>query len=129
MGKRAKDAEDEDKPRVAISMIYATKGLEWPIVSIPGAYNGSIPNQHADDAYEERRIFYVGTTRAKALLYVSYPEASSRRESAELSKFLTSPSLRMLFAAKAPSIVQEHERRGGHCSSPDLRPKSALFPS
>lgn len=102
--KRAKDAEGEDKPRVTISTIHAAKGLEWPVVFIPGAYDGSIPNLRSEDGDEERRLLYVGMTRAKALLYVSYPLKDSRREETGLSKFLTPSALQLFFRLKGPSF-------------------------
>lgn len=105
--KRAKDAEGEDKPRVTISTIHAAKGLEWPVVFIPGAYDGSIPNGRADDTDEERRLLYVGMTRAKALLYVSFPLVDSRRESTRPSNFLTPTSLLLHFGQKGPSFSKQ----------------------
>src|SRR6266516_745525 len=66
--------EDEAcQAQVTISTIHAAKGLEWPVVFIPAAYNGSIPHSRADDVDEERRLLYVAMTRAKALLYICYP--------------------------------------------------------
>lgn len=106
--KRAKDAEGEDKPRVTISTIHAAKGLEWPVVFIPGAYDGSIPNGRADDTDEERRLLYVGMTRAKALLYVSFPLVDSRREPTRPSNFLTPTSLLLHFGHKGPSFSKQN---------------------
>ncbi|KFY35405.1 hypothetical protein V494_05947 [Pseudogymnoascus sp. VKM F-4513 (FW-928)] len=106
--KRAKDAEGEDKPRVTISTIHAAKGLEWPVVFIPGAYDGSIPNGRADDTDEERRLLYVGMTRAKALLYVSHPLVDSRREPTRPSNFLTPTSLLLHFGQKGPSFGRQN---------------------
>jgi DNA helicase-2/ATP-dependent DNA helicase PcrA len=106
--KRAKDAEGEDKPRVTISTIHAAKGLEWPVVFIPGAYDGSIPNGRADDTDEERRLLYVGMTRAKALLYVSYPLVDSRREATNPSNFLSPTSLLLHFGKKGPSFGRQN---------------------
>ncbi|KFY22313.1 hypothetical protein V493_06677 [Pseudogymnoascus sp. VKM F-4281 (FW-2241)] len=106
--KRAKDAEGEDKPRVTISTIHAAKGLEWPVVFIPGAYDGSIPNGRADDTDEERRLLYVGMTRAKALLYLSYPLVDSRREPTRPSNFLAPTSLLVHFGKKGPSFSKQN---------------------
>ena len=60
--------------QVTISTMHASKGLEWPVVFIPAAYDGSIPHSRAEDHDEERRLLYVAMTRAQALLYISYPE-------------------------------------------------------
>ena len=65
--------------RVTISTIHAAKGLEWPVVFIPSAYEGSIPHSRAEDTDEERRLLYVAMTRAQAMLYISYPVKNSQR--------------------------------------------------
>lgn len=65
--------------RVTISTIHAAKGLEWPVVFIPSAYEGSIPHSRAEDTNEERRLLYVAMTRAQALLYMSCPMKNSQR--------------------------------------------------
>jgi len=72
------DEEDEPRPKVTISTIHAAKGLEWPVVFIPAAYEGSIPHSRAEDTDEERRLLYVAMTRAKALLYISCPMKNSQ---------------------------------------------------
>lgn len=78
-------------PMVTISTIHAAKGLEWPIVFIPAAYNGSIPHMRSEDADEERRLLYVAITRAKALMYISCPLLSTSyggQSEVQLSSFL-----------------------------------------
>lgn len=65
--------------QVTISTIHAAKGLEWPVVFIPSAYEGSIPHSRAEDTDEERRLLYVAMTRAQALLYISCPLNNSHR--------------------------------------------------
>jgi DNA helicase-2/ATP-dependent DNA helicase PcrA len=66
-------------PQVTISTIHAAKGLEWPVVFIPSAYEGSIPHSRAEDTDEERRLLYVAMTRAQALLYLSWPMRNSQK--------------------------------------------------
>lgn len=65
--------------QVTISTIHAAKGLEWPVVFIPSAYDGSIPHSRAEDTDEERRLLYVAMTRAQALLYLSCPARNSQK--------------------------------------------------
>lgn len=66
-----------DKGKVALSTIHGSKGLEWPIVFVPGLSDGILPAKFAMDSggdeavNEERRCFYVATTRTKLLLYMS----------------------------------------------------------
>lgn len=78
---REDESEEEEAPkaRVVISTIHAAKGLEWPVVFIPSAYEGSLPHSRAEDTDEERRLLYVAMTRAQALLYMSYPMRNSQR--------------------------------------------------
>ena len=85
------DEDEEDRPQsqVTISTIHAAKGLEWPVVFVPSAYEGSIPHSRAEDTDEERRLLYVAMTRAQALLYMSCPKKNSQREEATLSPFLS----------------------------------------
>jgi DNA helicase-2/ATP-dependent DNA helicase PcrA len=63
--------------KVALSTIHGAKGLEWPVVFVPGLSETLLPAKFAIDGGgpeavdEERRCFYVATTRAKTLLYIS----------------------------------------------------------
>jgi DNA helicase II / ATP-dependent DNA helicase PcrA len=91
--------------QVTISTIHAAKGLEWPVIFIPAAYEGSIPHSRAEDADEERRLLYVAMTRAKALLYLSCPLKNSQREQTTLSPFLSPSSLKPFLDEKGPSFT------------------------
>ncbi len=99
------DEAAEAKPQVTISTIHAAKGLEWPVVFIPAAYEGSIPHSRAEDSDEERRLLYVAMTRAKALLYLSYPLENSRKENTALSPFLRPKSLKPFLEERGPSFT------------------------
>ena len=103
----AMDKSDEKgvpTAQVTISTIHAAKGLEWPIVFVPATYQGSIPHSRSEDTNEERRLLYVAMTRAKALLYMSYPLKNSQGEQATLSPFLSPPPLAPLLDEKGPSL-------------------------
>lgn len=98
-------AGQELTPMVTISTIHAAKGLEWPVVFIPAAFNGSIPHSRSDDADEERRLLYVAMTRAQALLFISCPLISTSyggRSEVQLSSFLE--PLRRSFAKIGPDL-------------------------
>ena len=87
------DDEEEPRPKVTISTIHAAKGLEWPVVFIPGAYEGSIPHSRAENIDEERRLLYVAMTRAKALLYMSCPVKNSQHgKSFQSTKYVLASS-------------------------------------
>ena len=71
-------------PVVTLATLHAAKGLEWERVYLIGASEGILPLTNAGttltDAViaEERRLFYVGMTRAKADLHITYRAAPSR---------------------------------------------------
>ena len=71
---------------VTLSTIHAAKGLEWRKVYILGASEGLLPfrmSQSPEEIEEERRLCYVGVTRAKQSLSISHAS-----ESGDLSRFL-----------------------------------------
>ncbi len=77
-------------PVVNLATLHAAKGLEWERVFLIGASDGQLPlaNSAGDVALdEERRLFYVGITRAKADLHISYRGKASQflRESGLLA--------------------------------------------
>ena len=73
-GITAKRAEDSDQPsdRVKLMSLHRAKGLEFRVVFVTGMNNLLLPHKRAEDQTEERRLAYVGVTRAKERLYLSY---------------------------------------------------------
>ena len=69
------DRYDDRADRVALMSLHAAKGLEFPVVFITGCEEGLLPylppNRAADPA-EERRLFYVGMTRARRRLILTH---------------------------------------------------------
>ncbi len=57
---------------VVLSTIHSAKGLEWDAVFLAGMEDGVLPHVNSDDLEEERRVAYVGITRAKRLLSLTY---------------------------------------------------------
>lgn len=100
---KAQDGEEATK-QVTISTIHAAKGLEWPVVFIPACFEGSIPHSRADDNDEERRLLYVGMTRAQALLYLSCPIKDTQRQETTMSSFLTHQGAGAFFEEHGPSV-------------------------
>ena len=90
--------------RVTISTIHAAKGLEWPAVFIPSAYDGSIPHSRAEDCDEERRLLYVAMTRAQALLYISCPTRNTGSEETTPSPFLTTKEVALHLTDQGPCL-------------------------
>ncbi|KAI9715256.1 MAG: hypothetical protein M1812_006067 [Candelaria pacifica] len=102
---RSEDEESSPEGQVTISTIHAAKGLEWPVVFIPAAYEGSIPHSRAEDTDEERRLLYVAMTRAKVLLYLSCPLKSSQNEPTTMSSFLTHNPVESLLDTSGPAFT------------------------
>ncbi|MCE5220105.1 MAG: ATP-dependent helicase [Clostridium sp.] len=65
----SKNSDIEDK--VKVMTIHKSKGLEFPIVFIVGVNDGLLPHAKSNNINEERRLFYVGLTRAEKELYIS----------------------------------------------------------
>jgi len=69
------DTQDDMEDRVNLLTLHAAKGLEFPVVFITGMEEGIFPSARAvegeSDLSEERRLCYVGMTRAKERLYMS----------------------------------------------------------
>jgi len=69
------DTRSDDEGLVTLMTLHNAKGLEYPIVFIAGCEEGVFPHSRALDEgglEEERRLFYVGITRAMRQLYLSY---------------------------------------------------------
>jgi DNA helicase II / ATP-dependent DNA helicase PcrA len=69
---------DDEEDRVCLSSIHQAKGLEWQAVFLAWLTEGMFPGTRSleDESAleEERRLFYVGVTRCKEELYLTYPE-------------------------------------------------------
>lgn len=76
------DETDMAQERIAMMTMHAAKGLEFPVVFISGLEQGLFPMGRAehdpDEQEEERRLFYVGITRAEKRLYLSYAQRRYR---------------------------------------------------
>ena len=73
----AADERDDDEPKITLMTLHNAKGLEYPVVYIPGVDEDLLPHFRArdtgdrEDIEEERRLLYVGVTRAERLLFLT----------------------------------------------------------
>ena len=79
------DGYDTTSDRVALMTLHSAKGLEFENVFIVGVEEGLLPHaktdsfKDPDELEEERRLFFVGITRAKTRLYISYAKYRTLR--------------------------------------------------
>lgn len=82
-----RNEDDEDTDQVQLMTLHASKGLEFPYVFLIGMEEGLLPHQTSMDegnVEEERRLAYVGITRAQKELIFTY--ARERRQYGEVSR-------------------------------------------
>jgi DNA helicase-2/ATP-dependent DNA helicase PcrA len=69
---------EADSEKITLSTIHQAKGLEWKVVFLIWLTEGMFPSARSAESREgleeERRLFYVGLTRCKDELYVTYPD-------------------------------------------------------
>jgi ATP-dependent DNA helicase Rep len=111
---KGRDADEADAVR--LSTLHAAKGLEFPHVYIVGLEEGVLPHRESIDAGsvdEERRLFYVGITRAQRSLVLTYCRSRRRageRADAVPSRFIAELVQEDLRFADAPLPPEEAAR-------------------
>jgi ATP-dependent DNA helicase UvrD/PcrA len=106
------DSRNDEEGLVTLMTLHNAKGLEYPIVMIAGCEEGMFPHSRALDEgglEEERRLFYVGVTRAKRELYLTY---ARRRAVFGQATY----GLRSRFIGEIPAELtdREEDRSGAH---------------
>lgn len=101
------DAYDAGSEAVTLMTLHAAKGLEFPVVFLVGLEEGLFPHSRAldseDGLEEERRLCYVGITRAKKRLYLTYARSRyvyGQEQYCQPSRFLDEIPTRFLLKVR-----------------------------
>ncbi len=120
--------EDEAGDRVALMTLHAAKGLEFPVVFLVGMEEGILPHQTSiedDDIEEERRLAYVGITRARRELIITtaeYRRRAGERVRCEPSRFLAElPADDLQQEGRGVKISEEERRARGMANLANLK--------
>ena len=104
------DTVKEDESAVVLMTLHSAKGLEFPVVFMAGMEEGIFPNYRSEEddseVEEERRLCYVGITRAKEKLYMTYAAIRTlygNTQCNDVSEFITEiPEKYIEFINKKP---------------------------
>ena len=98
------DSTNEEDKKVSLMTLHASKGLEFPVVFLVGLEQGLFPSYRSLDdpaaIEEERRLCYVGITRAQELLFITHARARRLYGNRE-------PATPSLFLAELPTDLME----------------------
>jgi DNA helicase-2/ATP-dependent DNA helicase PcrA len=128
LDRRAAEQHAPTVQGVTLASLHAAKGLEWDVVFLIGCSDGLLPISMAEGAEaieEERRLLYVGLTRARRQLFVSWSAARSPggRASRRPSRFLAPAATLLGEGARGPAQPTRSARPGAkaarvaHCRS------------
>ncbi len=131
------EGRDEEPEAVRLSTLHAAKGLEFGHVFMVGVEEGILPHRGDPDApaellasriQEERRLMYVGITRAQRSLHLSWCKKRKRaRDSApcEVSRFIKEMQLDLDQASPAEAEAQTPQNRLANLKALLQKPKAA----
>ena len=106
-----------NEPKVTLMTLHAAKGLEFPVVFMVGMEDGLFPSSRAleegpKQLEEERRLCYVGMTRAREELHLSYAQSRlqfGQRSYGSPSRFLEDMGYSLAMRQSAPPRPQYNE--------------------
>lgn len=123
-----RDNDDKDENKVHLMTLHASKGLEFPHVYLVGVEEEILPHRNSieeDNIEEERRLAYVGITRARKTLTISY--ATKRKRYGEIiecepSRFLKElPEELLQWSGAGIELPEEEKKARGKASLADLK--------
>ncbi|MBX6362448.1 MAG: UvrD-helicase domain-containing protein [Gemmatimonadetes bacterium] len=130
------DRQDPEAKRVTLMTLHNAKGLEFPFVFIAGLEDGLFPLARAYDEpellEEERRLFYVGLTRARRKVYLTH--ARTRRRAGEVlpcvpSSFLEPIAPELVERRLTPVLANSRRQLEARWRTPSPRGLSARGPA
>jgi len=127
LGHAALEAGEEQagpgEDSVQLMTLHAAKGLEFPVVFLVGVENGLFPNMRSieeGNLEEERRLCYVGITRAREQLYISYAEVRRVHGVEQIG----TPSQ---FLKDIPAETLQETRPRAHIVRPAYAPRESAY--
>nr|MBQ4319777.1 ATP-binding domain-containing protein [Clostridia bacterium] len=132
------DNYDDEADAVVLMTIHSAKGLEFPVVFLPGMEDGIFPGMQAvmfpEELEEERRLAYVAITRAREKLYATHVRERliyGRTQYNHISRFVEEIPAEFVDAEDPRKKQQEQprERRPKHVISKEFTKQSDLSAS
>ena len=127
------DRHDPGADAVTLMTLHSAKGLEFPVVFISGMEEGLFPLSRAYDETrlleEERRLFYVGVTRAREKLYLTH--ARRRRRAGEVTYGMLSSFVHALgngLEVKATARIRAVPRESSRVDTEPVSPRGSAYP-
>ena len=119
------------KPGISLMTLHSAKGLEFPVVVVAGLEENVLPHFNAqelpENLEEERRLLYVGMTRAEKRLYLTTcrrRRIAGQYQDQDPSRFLLEIPERFLEIEDSPELFASARPGWGHRSGPPYRPRS-----
>jgi DNA helicase-2/ATP-dependent DNA helicase PcrA len=113
-----KNKKKENRDGIRLMTLHGSKGLEFEVVFLVGVEEGILPHSRSmieeSDIEEERRLCYVGITRAKDYLFISYAVKRlffGKSSLNEPSRFLLDIPEHLLEFDKPPEVVKDYRRQ------------------